>query len=486
MTVSSASSNKTQKKKNKFDTALCDNKMTFHDCELSILRHAVDNIEKQEMERKVNSDDVVKMIAILEKFLRRKKCICYGGTAINNILPEQARFYDKTLEIPDYDFYSPDALADAKELADNYKEAGFSDIEAKSGVHHGTFKVFVNYTPIADITYLHPVIYKSILKDAIRIDGINYAPPDFLRMGMYLELSRPAGDVSRWEKVLKRLTLLNAHYPLKLSGKCSAGDFGHKKTKLSQMYFEVRDAFIDQGVVFIGGYASRLYSRYAPDSQKTTLKSIPDFDVLSETPGKCAAAIVERLTNAKFAQVRKVAHPPIGEIVPEAIEIRVGNESVAFIYKPVACHNYNVIEVKNRKIKVATIDTMMSFYLAFYYADKSPDYKRRILCLSKYLFEIEQKNRLVQNGALKRFSVSCYGKQPTLETMRAERMAKFEELKDRRGTPDFEMWFLNYNPHNKTQPKMNDKRNKTVRRKLSKLSETRAPSENDTGFLVNY
>ena len=40
---------------------------------------------------------------------------------------------------------------------------------------------------------------------------------------MYLELSRPNGDVSRWEKVLKRLTLLNKHYPLR--GKnCSEED----------------------------------------------------------------------------------------------------------------------------------------------------------------------------------------------------------------------------------------------------------------------
>ena len=34
-------------------------------------------------------------------------------------------------------------------------------------------------------------------------------------MSMYLELSRPAGDVSRWPKVLKRLSLLNKHYPLR-------------------------------------------------------------------------------------------------------------------------------------------------------------------------------------------------------------------------------------------------------------------------------
>ena len=52
---------------------------------------------------------------------------------------------------------------------------------------------------------------------------------------MYLELSRPDGDVSRWEKVLKRLSLFNKHYPLR--GKnCSIEDiqrlfeYGIKKT----------------------------------------------------------------------------------------------------------------------------------------------------------------------------------------------------------------------------------------------------------------
>ena len=41
-----------------------------------------------------------------------------------------------------------------------------------------------------------------------KINGIQYAPPNFLRMNMFIELSRPAGDVSRWEKVLKRMILL--------------------------------------------------------------------------------------------------------------------------------------------------------------------------------------------------------------------------------------------------------------------------------------
>ena len=75
--------------------------------------------------------------------------------------------------------------------------------------------MFVNFIPVADITYLAPPIFKKISKHAIRVAGIKYSPPNFLRMLMYLELSRPNGNVDRWEKVLKRLTLLNKHYPLR-------------------------------------------------------------------------------------------------------------------------------------------------------------------------------------------------------------------------------------------------------------------------------
>ena len=56
-------------------------------------------------------------------------------------------------------------------------------------MHAGTFKVYVNFLPIADITYLVPELYKNILKTSIKVNGIHYCPPNYLRMAMYLELS---------------------------------------------------------------------------------------------------------------------------------------------------------------------------------------------------------------------------------------------------------------------------------------------------------
>ena len=470
----------------KYKTELCDNDMTFQDCELAILRHAVDESETIQGQKIANSEDVKKIIAIVEDFLMKKKLVCYGGTAINAILPKFAQFYNKDIEVPDYDFFSNHALEHAKELADIYFEAGYTDVEAKSGVHPGTYKVFVNFIPVADITYLEKDIFDAIQKESVRRSGILYAPPNYLRMGMYLELSRPQGDVSRWEKVFKRLNLLNKYYPLKTSMNCETVDFQRgmetNEKESSKIYFIVRDALIDQGVVFFGGYASSLYSRYMPKTQRKLIMQIPDFDVLSEEPERTANIVGEQLNEYGYKNIKIVKHDAIGEIIPERYEVRVGKDTIAFIYKPIGCHSYNTININDKEINVATIDTMLSFYLAFIYADKPFPYfnKDRILCMAEFLFNVEQENRLEQRGLLKRFSLECYGKQPTLETIRAEKTEKFKELSGKRGTHEYEEWFLKYTPGSNT----NDlKKNKTLKKRESKTRTRKNKNNTKLKFL---
>jgi hypothetical protein len=439
-----------QKKKNRFNNTECDNAMTFQDCELAILRHAVDENEEAVGEKIANSEDVKAIIKILETFLVRKKCICYGGTAINNILPKYAQFYNRDIEIPDYDFFSNRALDDAIELADIYYAAGYKEVEAKAGMHHGTFKVFVNFIPVADITYLEDEIFKALQKEVIIRAGIRYAPPNYLRMSMYLELSRPQGDVSRWEKVFKRLTLLNKHYPLKPDVECNTIDFQRemdvKSSNNEHLYFLTRDSLIEQGVIFFGGYGSALYSEYINNKTRKYVRSVPDFDVLSEDPETTALILTERLTDAGFKNIKTIHHPAIGELIPERIEVLVGKDTISFIFKPIACHSYNTIRIGDKEINVATIDTILSFYLAFIYTDKPYFNKDRILCMAQFLFEVEENNRLRQTGLLKRFTMKCYGKQETLETIRALKTEMYKKLADKRGSREYDMWFLKYSP----------------------------------------
>jgi len=625
--------------------------MTYDDKELEILRKAVDVVEARKGKETMRDPEVKKIIETVEHFISEKKLVCYGGTAINNILPEDAQFYNKDIELPDYDFYSDKALEHAKELADIYYKAGYEDVEAKAGVHFGTYKVFVNFTGIADITQMEPELFKAISKEAVIKNNIRYAPPNFLRMAMYLELSRPDGDVSRWEKVQKRLVLLNKHYPLKgydcdkiqfqrgfeeVSGeeagivdesksnndskssntptnikKKSGGGGGvsglinddselrekaisqikqsysnlgdymkflyrkngkseeidnykyklekdHKhydliveynslltkkkfniyslpinkitdsdsdnrpvdslslsKTKSksnssnnnskststkssshsrsqsnspsktiashslsskektttnekteytvdvarlsydtekelllhqTDVYNIVRNVFIKHKVVFFGGYANILYSRYMPKHQRRLIQKIPDFDVLSEDPRVVCEDIVSELILHNYKKVKYVKHKGVGEVISEHFDIRIGDEVVAFVYKPLACHSYNTLRIENENIRIATIDTMLSFYLAFIYANRPYYDQNRIVCMSQFLFDVQQHNRLKQTGLLKRFSIDCYGKQDTLESMRFEKTTKYEELKNKKDSKEYEQWFLRYIP----------------------------------------
>ena len=465
--------------------------MTYEDCELAILRMQVDQAQNKMARRVVQSPEIKKLFEIVENFIRKKSLVCYGGIAINALLPVENKIYDDDVDLPDYDFFSPDALHDAKQLADLFYKKGYTEVEAKSGQHHGTYKVFVNFIPIADITYSPKELFAVIKENAVRVNGILYTDPNFLKMSMYLELSRPSGDTSRWEKVLKRLMLINKAYPL-TNEQCKTVEFQRefegitdslldeissaekkapsteKKALVDQIYETVKESFIHQGLVFFGGYAISQYAQYMPKNVRKKVENIPDFDVLSKDPLTSAEIVKERLEDEGVTNVKIVKREPVGEVIPLHYEIKIGKNTIAFLYRPVACHSYNVLLQGGEKIKIATIDTMLSFYLAFLYADRPYYDPERILCMSKFLFDVQHKNRLEQKGLLRRFSIICYGHQESVEEMRAEKAKKYRELLAKRGTKEFEEYFLNYRPGEKKKTSSKTMKTQTTKTKTMK------------------
>lgn len=455
----------------------CDKNMKFEECELAILRSAVDKIDKQEGEKLLKDPEVKKIINIVEKFLQKKKLVCYGGTAINALLPPDDQFYDTTTELPDYDFFSPTALTDAKDLADIYYKEGFVNVEARAGVHVGTFKVFVNFIPVADITQIVPELFRAVKKTAIPINGIYYSSPNYLRMLMYLELSRPHGDPSRWEKVLKRISLLNKNYPLR--GKHCQHieiqrffDVDNKAIKGDEekIFNITRNTLMNQGVIFFGAMAIQMYLRYLKKFRYQKFHKTPDFDVLSINPKETADLLKSNLKREGIKNVSLIKKKGIGEIIAPHYEVRVGKETIVMVYEPLACHSYNIIKIKKRDVKIATIDTMLSFYLAFIFIDRHYYDPNRILCMSEFLFKVQQINRLAQKGILRRFSINCYGKQETIELMREEKSKMYEKLKSKPRGKEWDKYFLKYSPANEKTKKLTKK---VKRKKKTKRQKTR-------------
>lgn len=450
-----------------FNKKFCNSKMNFQDCENAILKNVLKENEKKLEDVKVMNQDIKKLISIVENFIRKKKLICYGGIALNNILPKYDQFYGKETKIPDYDFYSPNPIEDSKELADIYYKNGYTEVEAKSGVHYGTFKVFVNFISIADITLLHNDIFKQLSKETIQKNGIHYAPPDFLRMSAYLELSRPKGEAKRWEKILPRLHLLNKHYPMSTS-ECTEEEFNNKKKLDEDTNTLIRDTLIDNGVVFFGGYATLLYSKYMKDEEKNLIQDVPDYDIISEDIDTTAKILKETLKNQEQKyKIELIKHKKIGEIIGDHIELKVNNKSIVYIYKPVACHNYNRINIEGKEVNIATIETILSFYLAFI-SIKSPYYNiERLSCLSAFYINMLSTKGLVQKNILKRFEINCIGKQKTLAQIKGEKASKYKEFLNKKinqNSRQYKMWFLKYTPGRKnyTQKKSKTK-NKTMK-----------------------
>jgi len=210
------------------------------------------------------------------------------------------------------------------------------------------------------------------------------------------------------------------------------------------------------------------------------LAAIPAVQYSIDHPKETAEITKTQLEREGIKHVKIIMHNAIGEIIPDHYEIKIGKDSIVFIYKPIACHSYNVLNIAKQKVRIATIDTMLSFYLAFLYTDRPyyNDFLDRTLCMAKFLFDVQQKNRLEQKGLLRRFSITCYGHQESIEEMRADKAKKYREIKNNGDKKELEEWFLNYKPdENKLgekkpyekKSKKRGKESKTKKNKKNKL-----------------
>ena len=450
------------------------------------LHKGIEKAEQNMTKKIIEKREVTDIMKIVENFIRDKKLICYGGTAINNILPKNLQFYTNDFYIPDYDFFSTKPIQDTRTLANKFYKSGFSDVQATAGVHKGTFKIFVNFVPVADITYLHKDIFNNLKKHTKVLNKIHYAPPNYLRMSMYSELSQPENDVSRWEKVLGRLNLLNKQYPI-LKKDCNLIDFQTNFEDDKKNRFNIiKNLLIDEDVVFFGGYAFNLLSANMPKTKRQFMKN-PYFDVLSENPKTCVNKIKDKLKSFGEKNVVIIKIKGIDDILPNHYEISVNNITMCYIYKPINCYSYNTIKLNNKVVKIATVDTILSFYLLFSYMNKPYYNENRLLCMAHYLFKLQMKNKSTQRGLLKRFVTNCYGKQNTIHDIREFKSKNYDKLKQDKNNQEFLYNYFKYYPgrnKNIKKPKKPKKTKKNQKKPKNKFKKQNQTKENQTKKLM--
>jgi len=436
------------------------------------------------------TDEVKNYVKILEEFIRKKRVIGYGGTAINNILPKHLQFYDEN-DISDYDMYSMTPMEHAIELANHYYDLGFKDTTASAGMHPGTFKVFVNFVPIADFTFLSPKLFMKLEAESLIVDGIAYCSPNFLRMNFMEELSHPLNVPDRFEKVFLRFQLMNLVYPMILPRSCEEKVFRRPVfARRHQLFAKTLNAMLEQNVVFIGEFA---YYRFF----KNMHDYIPhEFDAICENPHDVAIFIRNKLAQVVEEKDISVSRVRVmeGEEKFTNIEICIDNHRWVTLWLVPSAISYNELPVHidaegankqdveimfNRSIRIASPETMMLYLYYFYYLERELSLKNKgVLCIIKDMmnmyFSMEDK------GVWKHFSLLCYGKPANLRDLKILKSNKYRELKKNTESMEYKWLFLKYEPAEKDHMLLIDNAENLEKQKpRDKRRKTRVNRENN-------
>jgi hypothetical protein len=388
--------------------------------------------ENLKYQKKIKRKNYTKpeLFNIINEYISTHKLICYGGMAINNIIPNNAeRFYDE-IDIPDYDCFSTNSLKDAKNLSQLISN-NYENVEVKSAMFKGTYKIFVNFIPIVDFTQIEYNLYQTIKASSLKIKDIHYASPNYLRMNIHLELSRPLGDVSRWNKIYQRLDLLNKYHPFIYNKNIN------KTIVTYPRYNELTE--ICKKWVILGEYAMKYFK--FPSKYNTSNSNI---FILAES----LEEVKQELDSNKFVyNILSYSN----KFINNFYEFAFNNESLLYVFITNSCQSYNQIKekgkhVKNRNIvKIANIDTMSMIYYALTFIQPPQLNVNNLLVYCYLLQHLKDKT----NKITKRFSMPCIGNQPTFEDLKRERDNMYKLYKKNHSKKIYKDYFFKYIPHAK-------------------------------------
>lgn len=213
-----------------------------------------DSKEYENISERRSSDfeELEKALGIVEKFIKDKGLILYGGMSIDFALKAANKpgiYTDST--IPDYDFISYSAYEHSIELADILQKANMTNISSINAMHVTSRRVRINYVPVADITYVPKTIFDKI--PTISYKGLKVIHPNFQRLDMHRAFSTPYEHVPqelvyfRGSKDMARFKLIDDAYPIRLDDT--------KKFKLSNKISIKLDSFQDAVIGGTAGYA---------------------------------------------------------------------------------------------------------------------------------------------------------------------------------------------------------------------------------------
>jgi hypothetical protein len=164
------------------------------------------------------TEDTLIALGLVKKYIITNKLIIVGGMAIDLALrlKSQKLYDDDTL--PDYDFYSPEHHKDAYKIAEMLHKAGLKNISVINANHVSTMRVRVNYTVVADVTFIPKSVF--VCMPVIVYRDLRIIHPHYQMIDQHKSLSSPYENAPweviehRWKKDMARYDILYEYYPV--------------------------------------------------------------------------------------------------------------------------------------------------------------------------------------------------------------------------------------------------------------------------------
>ena len=260
---------------------------------------------------------------IVKEYLEKKELIIYGGTAITTLLNQkEIQISDPDLLI-DYDFYSPDYDNDSKEIANIIYKQNYKYVRRINAIHPNTFRIGAEFAKqfIADITYFPPKFFTILQNNSHKINNLRYTDPQFLKIDLYLSITRPNVNVFRWEKSYKRLYYLEKYYPLISENKKSS-----ENKKFRKIISEIRKPII----IYVGISAYNIYMKKNKFSEDyIEIYTLDSSEVIKQISKKEPKIIIKEVDN-------------FVDILPKRKEIYLKDKKVIIVYDiGFDCVSYN-------------------------------------------------------------------------------------------------------------------------------------------------
>jgi hypothetical protein len=293
-----------------------------------------DRIERKQLEMyEPSKEERIKVTNVILDFIKKNKRKVYGGFAMNKLIlnKDKSDAIYKDFQTPDVDFYSFQPIEDLIQLCNSLSDAGLRRVMGREGKHKDTYNIFVNFQLYCDISYVPKNIYNRM--PFVEIEGINYIHPYFMVIDYLRMITDPLASYWRIEKSLKRMLLLQKHYPLPVVDKpiqvIDSTPELDKASNIISKYLVNRKSIIN-----IGFYAYN-YFIMKSETKNKNIKSlpVPFYEFISTDYKKDFDELMENLKKEMpGSNIEHKEYFPFFQFTGYSVEILLDGDIIAIIY----------------------------------------------------------------------------------------------------------------------------------------------------------